>query len=181
MNIELNQRRKLFIVHLLSNDNELITDLIMKSRALGGYHLLNAANKKQLIKVNEKWTIKKCFEVQSMDNHLIGTIKSANHNEWLIFVGDSKQPSAVVVRTWNTPYDLEILAPSTNRVMLARLYTEQFGAEAADLRVPFLDIKQSFLELKLLIMIACVAIHDIKVVQDGSATERIAVGVGLFR
>lgn len=65
--------------------------------------------------------------------------------------------------------------------MYSRLYTEQFGAEAADLRLPFLDIKQSFLELKLLIMIACVAIHDLKVVQDASPAERIAVGVGLFR
>lgn len=114
-------------------------------------------------------------------DQLIGTIRSAKNNEWLIFVGESKQPSVVIVRTWNTPYDLEFLAPSTNRVMLARLYTEQYGGDAADLRVLFLDIKQSFLELKLLIMIASTAIHDLKVVQSASATERVAVGAGLLR
>lgn len=74
MNIELNQRRKLFVVHLLTSDNELITDFIMRSRALGGYHLLNAVNKKHLIKVNEKWSLKKCFEVHSMDSKHINKL-----------------------------------------------------------------------------------------------------------
>lgn len=76
---------------------------------------------------------------------------------------------------------MEFLVPATNRVMLARLYTEQFGSDAADLNLLFLDIGESFLELKLLIMIACAAIYDTKVVQSSSPSERVAVGVGLFR
>lgn len=68
MNVEFNQRRKVFIVQLQSIHYEFITNLILRSRALGGYYLLNATNKKQLIKVNEKWTLKRRFEVQTMDS-----------------------------------------------------------------------------------------------------------------
>lgn len=111
---------------------------------------------------------------------MIGTIEQ-ERGDWSIYVAEAEQPTAIVMGKWYTisgkAGDLEFIVPTTKQ-KLARLHCRPAGlTTAANLSIQFFDILHSPTEMKLLIMLACVAIYDNKFVHAGIAAATISGGV----